>query len=233
MKRSLCDWIFENMEDTLSSVLTKIRLSTSFCGLIVCVAVSMVPETDTKRSEIPFPLPSVQLFVFAALFNFASDIDTFVFGDLVLVRPEVLRSRYKFIDFLYGCFVTAMAIGYGDVVPQGFLEQVVVFMVLCVCVMLAQKLGVFGNLLEKRTEFSENRYGDGLRPHVLVCGHLAPENVKTLLRELFHPDHSRCTSFRLVYLCVRVCLCGYLSLQTNKTLLREHLHLKRAGVFVL
>jgi len=67
----------------------------------------------------------VAILVLGSLFSFFADLDVYAFSeDGIMATVASNRKSYAFIDYLYGCVVSSVTLGYGEVHPQGFLEQV-------------------------------------------------------------------------------------------------------------
>lgn len=100
-------------------------------------------------------------------------------------------SLTSYHEMIYFVVVTLATVGYGDVVPESETGRlcVIVFIIMTL-VLIPKQTNELIRLMGMQSPYARKTYKTNSEiPHILVCGNVGVEALRSFCNELFHPDH--------------------------------------------
>ncbi|KAA3681869.1 potassium large conductance calcium-activated channel subfamily M alpha member 1 [Paragonimus westermani] len=113
-------------------------------------------------------------------------------GDILHGKPYNVTNPITYTNALYFTIVTMSTVGYGDITPQTVLGRVYISLFILIA------LATFASAIPVIAEnfFTVRKYsGSYMKPegksHIVVCGEITTDSVKTFLSDFLHEDRQR------------------------------------------
>ncbi|KAF5400958.1 Calcium-activated BK potassium channel alpha subunit [Paragonimus heterotremus] len=113
-------------------------------------------------------------------------------GDIFHGKPYNVTKPITYTNALYFTIVTMSTVGYGDITPQTVLGRVYISLFILIA------LATFASAIPVIAEnfFTVRKYsGSYMKPegksHIVVCGEITTDSVKTFLSDFLHEDRQR------------------------------------------
>ncbi|KAF6770471.1 hypothetical protein AHF37_09451, partial [Paragonimus kellicotti] len=113
-------------------------------------------------------------------------------GDIFHGKPYNVTNPITYTNALYFTIVTMSTVGYGDITPQTVLGRVYISLFILIA------LATFASAIPVIAEnfFTVRKYsGSYMKPegksHIVVCGEITTDSVKTFLSDFLHEDRQR------------------------------------------
>ena len=105
-------------------------------------------------------------------------------------RKNLLLRRH-FHHYLYFVIVSLTTVGYGEIIPQTILAQMmIIFLAAAILVVIPDKTSELINLANAQTVYERNKYISSPDvPYVVVIGDIELDPFKNFCKEYFHKDH--------------------------------------------
>ena len=104
-------------------------------------------------------------------------------------------DKLKFHSSLYFVVVTLSTVGYGDIIPESALGQVMVIFIIAVTIaIIPRQTNELLRFMAMQSVFARQKYKANTEvPFILVTGEFNLESLKNFSTELFHKDHGNMT----------------------------------------
>ena len=107
-----------------------------------------------------------------------------------LPRRNLLLRKY-FHHYIYFSIVSLTTVGYGEIIPQSYLAQwMIIMLVVVILVVVPDKTSELINLSNAQTIYERKQYISSPDvPFIVVLGDIELESLKSFCKEYFHKDH--------------------------------------------
>ena len=156
------------------------------------VSVSKRGNPDNLRKQINVLAYTVMalIFITAALLHLVEK-----YGSLAFVGDEADNPQLvHFHDAIYFVVITLTTVGYGDISPKTTIGRfLVMIFVTCSFIIIPRETGKLSELFALTSQYAGGFVPKGQEDstHVIVCGHLDFNNLRSFLMEFFHQAHGQ------------------------------------------
>ncbi|CAH8647106.1 unnamed protein product [Dicrocoelium dendriticum] len=113
-------------------------------------------------------------------------------GDVLNGKPYNVSQPITYVNSLYFTIVTMSTVGYGDFTPQTPLGRAyVIFFILVALATFASAIPVIAETFFSVRNYSGSYVKPEGRSHIVVCGDITTDSVKTFLSDFLHEDRER------------------------------------------
>ena len=153
-----------------------------------------INENDVVKHVVSMVQKFVVIILFISLLIRVVELDKL---NYFLISPEtrVINLSYQnsFHDFLYFTVVTISTVGYGDIYPVSEEGRfVIICLIIFAAFLIPKETGELLTLLENTSIYSREIYNSNSDiTHIVICGNLSVDGLKSFCEELFHIDHGK------------------------------------------